>query len=179
MHTMITKLKISLIGATGVGKSSLADRFVHSMFSDSYRTTIGVKIEALEVRRGDRAVQLVIWDMSGEDEFQSVQTAYVTGTAGYFVVVDGTRRATADTGVALMHRVREAVGNVPFIVVVNKNDLVAAWELRPCDLERLAEDASGIVYTSARTGAGVKEAFHRLADAILTPMGPGVESLWT
>lgn len=175
---MITRVKVCLIGATGVGKTSLAGRYVHSIFSDTYRTTIGVKIEALEVTRGDRVVQLVVWDMSGEDEFQSVQTSYVTGAAGYLLVVDGTRRVTVDTGLALVHRVREAVGDVPFVVVVNKTDLVAAWELQPADLARLQAYAAGVVYTSARTGAGVREAFEQLADAILARMAPGMEPLW-
>ena len=163
---MITKIKVCMIGATGVGKTSLSSRFVHSIFSETYRTTIGVKIESREVRRGDRVVQLVIWDLSGEDEFQSVQPAYVAGAAGYLLVVDGTRRATVETGQALTARLCDALGNVPFVLVVNKVDLVASWEVRPSDLEPLRDHASAVVQTSARSGVGVCEAFEQLADEI-------------
>ena len=48
---MIKKLKVCMIGATGVGKTSLVGRFVHSIFSEIYRTTIGVQIEACEATR--------------------------------------------------------------------------------------------------------------------------------
>src|SRR5262249_43663120 len=62
------KAKICLIGATAAGKSSLVARFVRSTFSEEYRTTIGVKIETRRVERASRSFELVIWDLSGEDE---------------------------------------------------------------------------------------------------------------
>ncbi|HEX2688794.1 MAG TPA: Rab family GTPase [Kofleriaceae bacterium] len=172
MITKVTKLKVCMIGATGVGKTSLVGRLVHSIFSETYRTTIGVQIEAYEMHRGNHKVQLIIWDLSGEDEFQSVQPAYVSGSAGYLLVVDGTRRETVDTGRTLEERVRHAAGNVPFVAVVNKADLVASWEMRPADLEPLRKRASGVVETSARSGVGVREAFELLVGAILTRMSP-------
>jgi small GTP-binding protein len=169
---VITKLKVCLIGATGVGKTSITGRFVHSIFSETYHTTIGVKIETQEVRRGDRVVQLVIWDLSGEDEFQSVQPSYVVGSAGFLLVVDGTRRATVDTGLILAGRVRDTVGNVPFVVLLNKADLVASWDVRTEDVTPLRERALAVVETSARTGAGIKEAFEQLVDGIFARMDP-------
>ncbi len=164
----MTKVKICLIGATGVGKTSLTSRYVHGTFSDSYLTTIGVKIETRELRRGERAVQLVIWDLSGEDEFQSVQASYLRGAAGYLLVVDGTRRGTVDTANGLVQRVREAAGRIPSVLVINKMDLAASWEITPADTEALRRVSCAVIETSARTGAGVGEAFDLLAEAILT-----------
>jgi small GTP-binding protein len=164
---MKRKLKVCLIGATGVGKTSLVGRFVHSVFSDLYRTTIGVKIETMTLTRGNDEVQLVIWDLSGEDEFQSVQPAYLTGAAGYIVVIDGTRRETADTAAALLSRMRPLVGRVPYVVAVNKSDLVSAWEVEPDEIARFEAGAAKVVHTSARSGACVVEAFEGLVDAIL------------
>lgn len=176
---MITKLKVCLIGATGVGKTSLAARYVHSIFSESYRTTIGVKIETIEVRHADRTVQLVVWDISGEDEFQNVQSSYVAGSAGYLLVVDGTRRGTVDMALTLTNRVRESAGNVPFVVVVNKSDLTASWEVTDEDLRPLERMALAVVRTSARTGGGVREAFELLVEGILRELETGLESTWT
>jgi GTPase SAR1 family protein len=41
---MIQK-KVCMVGTLGVGKTSLVAKFVHSMFSDKYLTTVGVKID--------------------------------------------------------------------------------------------------------------------------------------
>lgn len=176
---MITKLKVCLIGATGVGKTSLAGRYVHSIFSETYRTTIGVKIETIEVNRGDRIVQLVIWDISGEDEFQRVPSSYVAGSAGYLLVLDGTRRDTVDMALTLMRRVRETTGDIPFVAVLNKDDLAAAWDVRPEDLAPIEQRAVAIVRTSALTGAGVRHAFELLVDGILQQFEPPGRVAWT
>jgi small GTP-binding protein len=163
----MTKVKICLIGATGVGKTSLTSRYVHSIFSETYLTTIGVRIETREVRRGQHVLQLVIWDLSGEDEFQSVQGSYVTGAAGYLLVVDGTRRVTIDSARRLEERVRTAAGRIPFVLVMNKADLAASWELEPADTAVLERKACSVIHTSAKTGTGVSGAFDLLVDAIL------------
>lgn len=175
----ITKMKVCLIGATGVGKTSLAARYVHSIFREAYKTTIGVKIETVEVVRRDRTAQLVIWDLSGEDEFQNVQPSYLTGSAGYLLVVDGTRRATIDTGIMLARRVREIGQSAPFVVVVNKADLVASWEVEPDDLRALEQLAYAVVQTSARTGNGVEDAFEMIVDAVFEQREPGRGATWT
>jgi small GTP-binding protein len=171
----MTKVKICLIGATGVGKTSLTSRYVHSSFSESYLTTIGVKIETRKTRRADYELQLVIWDMSGEDEFQTVQASYLMGASGYLLVIDGTRRGTAQTARGLAQRVRDAAGGIPFVLVINKADLAASWEVEQVDTEPLDRKAYARVETSARTGAGVGKAFDLLVDAILKERPLGAE----
>jgi small GTP-binding protein len=160
------KLKICMVGGTGVGKTSLVSRFARSIFTDHYRTTIGVGIERRDVRRGDRTSELVIWDLSGEDEFQNVQPAYFRGAAGYLLVIDGTRTETIDTAQTLRARLQAAVGNLPFVAALNKSDLADSFEVGRHDLEKLERQGWVILHTSAKTGAGVDEVFGRLVDAI-------------
>ncbi len=176
---MIERLKVCLIGATGVGKTSLADRFTHSVFSETYRTTIGVRIETAEVVHAGQTVQLVIWDLSGEDEFQNVQPGYLQGAAGFLLVVDGTRPGTLDTARALVKRTSDVVGNVPYVVVVNKTDLQHAWAVRSQDLAALRADAYAVVETSARTGDGVHHAFELLVEAVFRRRPRWEETRWT
>jgi small GTP-binding protein len=154
-----------------VGKSSLVARYVESIFSDTYHTTIGVKIETRTVRRPLGTVDLVLWDISGEDEFQTVQASYLRGARGYMLVVDGTRRQTLDVAIMLEARVRSVVSFVPSVAVLNKADLVGEWEIGSRDLETIRAREWDVVKSSAKTGAGVEEAFNRLADRVLHPGG--------
>lgn len=163
---MSTKLKICMIGAAGAGKTSLVSRYVHSAFSDAYLTTIGVKIDRRRLDRVDRIVDVMVWDLSGEDEFQSVEPAYLRGAAGYLLVIDGTRVETVDTGLALEARVRRTMGPLPFVALLNKADLVASWELGPSDVAEMRRRGWKIIETSAKTGAGVDAAFDLLVDTI-------------
>jgi small GTP-binding protein len=164
---MIQKAKVCLVGATAVGKSSLVARFVRSIFSDQYRTTIGVKIETRRVERPLGTIELVIWDLSGEDEFQNVQPNYLRGASGYLLVIDGTRRETKAVASMLQDRLVNAIGRVPFLVVLNKVDQVAGWELEAREIDEMTNKGWHLARASAKTGVGVKEAFDELADAIL------------
>ncbi|MRG93061.1 Rab family GTPase [Polyangium spumosum] len=162
----LEKRKVCLLGATGVGKTSLLMRFVRSIFSDQYQTTIGTKIESKQVVVDDHRVVLVLWDLSGEDEFQRVRLSYLRGAAGYLLVADGTRRATVETALALHQAAAEIVGDVPRVLVLNKADLRPFWELDDAHERELAS-CFPIFETSAKTGAGVEEAFRALGYALL------------
>ncbi|MBK9259094.1 MAG: GTP-binding protein [Polyangiaceae bacterium] len=161
------KRKICLLGPTGVGKTSLVMRFVRSIFSDAYHTTIGTKIETKQVQCGERSVDLVIWDLSGEDEFQRVRLSYLRGSAGYLVVADGTRRHTLETALTLDSAAADVIGDAPRVLVLNKSDLRVFWEINDNDEKDLVAKGWPLVETSAKTGAGVEDAFLVLTQALL------------
>ncbi len=163
---MIQK-KICLIGGFGVGKTSLVSRFVHSMFSDKYLTTVGVKIEKKSLTVDAQDVDLVIWDLYGEDEFQTLRLSYLRGASGYLLVVDGTRRKTLETAMSLQERAERTLGRVPFILAVNKADLANDWDIDDNMLAQLARAGWQVIKTSAKTGADVEQAFATLARAML------------
>ncbi len=163
---MIQK-KICMLGGFSVGKTSLVARFVHSIFSDKYLTTVGVKIDKKVVRVRDEDVNLMLWDIYGEDEFQKIRMSYLKGSSGYLLVVDGTRKATLDTAFKVQQSAEETLGKIPFLLALNKSDLAESWELEQADLDRLQSAGWTIVRTSAKTGMGVEEAFLDLAQRMV------------
>lgn len=158
---MIQK-KVCMLGATGVGKTSLVAQYVTSLFSDTYMTTIGVKVDKKVVPVDGNHVTLVLWDIYGQDEFQTVRPSYLRGASGYLLVADGTRQLTLDTARELQKTAEAVVGTVPFILVLNKTDLADQWRVDDRALWRLAEDGWSIIRTSAKTGDGVDDAFLKL-----------------
>ena len=164
---MITK-KICMIGAFSVGKTSLVDRYVHSIFSDQYLSTVGVKISKKAVMIDSTELSLVLWDMEGKDDYQEINLAQLRGAMGVFLVADGLRRETLDVALSLRELSCSAAGNVPHILLVNKVDMADAWEVTKADMIRVEQEV-GIptLKTSAKTGQGVDEAFLALARAIL------------
>lgn len=163
---MIQK-KICMLGAFAVGKTSLVSRFVKSLFSDKYHSSVGVKVDKKIVAVGQERLEILLWDLYGEDEFQKIRTSYLRGSSGYVLVADGTRRETLDRVVVLQNRAEEAVGKVPFVLMVNKADLTDKWEVDDAALEELTSRGWPVLKTSARTGAGVEEAFLALARKML------------
>ena len=111
-------------------------------------------------------LNLVLWDLRGEDDFQSVNTSYLRGSSGYLLVADGSRRATLDTAIALQSRVEDILGPVPFVLVLNKADLKAEWDVEAHALADLAEQGWTLIEASAKEGTGVEEAFCDLAEKV-------------
>jgi small GTP-binding protein len=155
--------KICMLGAFGVGKTSLVSRFVSSIFSDKYLTTVGVKIDKKTVPIDTGEMTLMLWDIYGQDEFQTVHDSYLRGASGYLLVADGTRHATLDTAAALQQKAESVVGRVPFLLLLNKADLDAEWQVDERALWKLLEGGWSVVKTSAKTGVGVEDAFAKLA----------------
>ena len=148
--------KICMLGAFAVGKTSLVTRFVDSSFSEKYHTTMGVRIEKKALQLGGKEWHLIIWDLAGEDEFLQIRSSYLRGSSGYLLVVDGTRRATLDAAVKMQQRVRDTIGDVPFVFMLNKSDLADEWEIAERTIEALSKRGWTWLKASAKTGAGVR-----------------------
>lgn len=163
----MTQKKICTLGTSAVGKSSLVARFVKGIFSDNYLTTIGVKIDKKSVSLKGQKVDLLIWDLNGEDRFQKLSMNYLRGTAGYLLVIDGTRRNTLDAALALHHKAQATLGAVPSVVLINKSDKKDEWEIEDADINDLQARGWTVMETSAKSGNGVEKAFTNLTQKLV------------
>jgi small GTP-binding protein len=159
---MIQK-KICMLGSYAVGKTSLVRRFVESIYSETYQTTVGVKVDRKLLDVDGVEVNLVLWDIYGEDDFQKIRWSQVKGSSGYLLVADGTRRATFEKAFELEEKCRSEAGEIPFIFVINKSDLILEWEVDAALEAELAERKWTVLRGSAKTGENVQEAFGQLA----------------
>jgi small GTP-binding protein len=160
--------KVCVMGAFGVGKTSLVRRYVQSIFSDAYLTTVGVKIDKKNLNVGEVPVTLILWDIAGEDDVTAIRMSYLRGASGYFLVADGTRGETLDVASSIQTRAAAEVGHVPFVLLLNKADLQNDWDLVAQSVETLQNAGWTILRTSAKTGEGVEEAFQLMANRMVT-----------
>ena len=163
---MVSK-KVCMIGSFAVGKSSLVERFVHSIFSDSYLSTMGVKISKKICRVGEQDVNLVLWDMQGKDEYSEINASYLRGAMGVFLVADGMRKDTLNTALLMRLLVVDVAGDVPLYLLLNKADLRSDWQVTEDDVARIELQGVHVLRTSAKTGEGVEDAFGRIADDMM------------
>jgi small GTP-binding protein len=162
---MIQK-KVCMVGVYGTGKTSLVRRFVDSLFSERYLSTVGVKIDRKAMQVDGSDLTLLLWDLAGRDGQEDITASYLRGSHAILYVADGTRRETCDQLPELRAIVREAAGEVPELLALNKSDLTDRWTLAAADEQALAQ-AWDMVKTSAKTGAGVEDAFQRIGRALM------------
>ncbi|MFO1136818.1 MAG: Rab family GTPase [Rhodoblastus sp.] len=162
---MTPSAKVMLLGEIGVGKSSLARRFVFDRFEGEYKSTIGVDILSHEIALDDgRPLKLMLWDTDGDFGARIFETVYIKGASGALIVSDATRPATLAKAARLAAGFAEAFPGRPTRVIVNKIDLA--------DMEHGAFAGAGlapgdVVRTSARTGEGVGALFQSMGADIL------------
>ncbi|MCB4436974.1 GTP-binding protein [Alteromonas sp. McT4-15] len=159
---MIQK-KICILGPTGVGKTSLTKQFVEGIFSEKYKTTIGVKIDKKHVHEKDNDVQLLIWDLEGIDRYCGFNPRYLRGASAYIIVVDQTRSQSLLEGMEILELARDHYPNVPAFFVVNKTDLPTSWHWSEEELASYAQKFAALIKTSAKTGENVDKLFNTIA----------------
>lgn len=162
--------KVCMIGSYAVGKTSLVRRFVESIFDERYQTTIGVKIDRKRVVVREREVNLVLWDLAGDDDLAQLRASHLRGASGYILVADGTRNSTLEQALLLQEWIVGKLGPAPFVLAVNKADLQPEWGSEDTK-ERLARQGWAVFSTSAKTGQGVEELFLSLAEKMLVSLG--------
>lgn len=165
---MTLQKKICMLGATGVGKTSLVRQFVQSIYSEKYHTTIGVKIDKKQVLVEEKEVTLLLWDLQGEDEIFKIRPSFLRGASGFLLVVDMTRHETLVTAFSIQQMVKREVGDIPFYVLFNKNDLFESREISESEIEDLKKYNWDILMTSAKTGENVEKSFQMLAKRLIT-----------
>lgn len=163
----VLEKKICMMGAPGVGKTSLVRRFVDSVFSEKYLSTIGVKIDKKSVAVEDTTLNLMLWDLQGEERYQWVRLQYLRGASGYILVADGTRPDTLEIALGLQENAAGRAEQLPFILCLNKADLWGQWGITATQQEWLKEKGWTVVQTSAKSGDSVEEAFQSLARQII------------
>lgn len=197
---VVISKKICMVGDYGVGKTSLVRQFLDRQFSDHYLSTIGVKIsrKLLSVAQmaGQPAgqmvgpasglgslhdlasqdlplqtdLQLMIWDVEGQTQFQAITPHYLEGSMGAVIVADLSRPDTID----------HIQGHLDLLVAVNAHTLPCAIALNKVDTLMQTPMISGSIaelyahpqvvalyQTSAKTGVGVDDLFIKLGKELL------------
>ncbi|MHA1426704.1 MAG: GTP-binding protein, partial [Candidatus Helarchaeota archaeon] len=94
---------------------------------------------------------------------------YLKGADGAIIVFDLTRPLTFISVEDWIIRLKNIAGNVPFVVIGNKNDLTALHNVKDEDVEKLLkkQDYSHFYKASAKSGENVETFFEAIAKEII------------
>lgn len=164
---MINK-KICMLGALAVGKTAMVQQYVRSIFSDDYLSSVGVKVSKKAVDLNGETMNMLLWDLEGQDDYGSVNTSYIRGAGGLLFVADGVRGETLSVALMLRNTALDLLGHdTPHLLVINKSDLADTWEITDKVLDSLKNSGIKVIKTSARTGDNVESAFTSLAGMMM------------
>ena len=161
--------KTIVIGDTMVGKTSLIRRYVERKFDKTYIITMGVDITNKRVKIGDRNVNLILWDIGGQEKFDAIRKIYFRGANGALIVYDVTNYRSFVNVRKWFEELMKYTRDIPFILVGNKIDLKDERVVKSEEGAQLSEQLGCPFYeTSAKTGENVDKIFYELAKLMLS-----------
>ncbi|MHA1271180.1 MAG: Rab family GTPase [Candidatus Helarchaeota archaeon] len=170
------KLKMLLLGAAAVGKTSLIQKFIKGKFEKDYKMTIGTDIFTKDLvvnyEGEDIPVVLAIWDIAGQERFSFFRPAFYKGASGALIVFDLTRYETFNPGITdWLKELWGYTGRIPIVILGNKNDLEKYRAVRSEDALKYSKKIScTYLETSAKTGTNVENAFQIIATEMIIKM---------
>lgn len=105
----VVEAKIVVLGAQGVGKTSLVNRFVNPGAPLSTQSTIGASFTSAKIYDPDSSttVRLQLWDTAGQERFRSISKLYYRGASAGILCYDVTSEQSFEEMKLWLEEMRE------------------------------------------------------------------------
>ena len=177
----VPEFKVVLLGNSGVGKTSIINRYINNYFNPTYTPSTGISFlrKTITLPKSHKNVKLAIWDTMGQENYHSVAHINYHGASAFVLVYSITSKASFDGLKFWLADVKEKGPEKHLKMIVgNKGDLIEEEEVRLEDLKRLAtaeKTLSRVV--SAKNDMGVEELFEELAEKLYKIQKPKKEGV--
>lgn len=91
-----TFIKCLMIGSTGVGKSSILERYSTNVFFNYFITTIGVDYKIKNIVLDNYNIKLQLWDTASQERFRCITSSYYRNSHIVIICFDMTDKHSFD-----------------------------------------------------------------------------------
>jgi small GTP-binding protein len=123
--------KILILGAEGVGKTSLIEQYSDKLFEKDGAPIVGVNFFIKHVEIDGHDYKLQFWDFANDEKFESFHTLYYTGASAVLFVFDLSRPETFEYHKVCLKKIWKYVNlnRWPLLLIGNNFDLIKNTEL--------------------------------------------------
>eukprot|EP01084_Bolivina_argentea_P216106 367132_1 len=163
------KIKLLMIGDSGVGKSCLVLRFSNNQFTSSFITTIGIDFKIKTIEIDGKRVKIQLWDTAGQERFRTITNAYYRGADGVLLVYDVTDEHSFMNIRTWMNNIEQhASESISKVIMGNKCDMINDRVISADRGRDLASEYNVSFYeTSAKTDINVQKVFIDIAKDVI------------
>lgn len=169
--------KIAIFGESGVGKSTLTQRYLTGLFKEDPRLTMGAEIFIKYLTVKEKRVVLQIWDFGGEERFRFLLPTYANGSSGGIFMFDITRPTTLSSIEGWLEVFNSGLNGsrkeIPILLVGGKLDLSDQKEISRDDALNQVKHYNLFDYIecSSKTGENVEVIFDMIVREIMKRAG--------
>jgi len=164
--------KISIIGDGGVGKTSLIKKFTKGTFERDYIQTIGAQFSRYDLEIDGDLVNLIFWDIAGQDDFQFLHPLFYRESKGCIIVFSLEENKLGEESFHHIenwhNELNKYCHDISIVIFANKVDLIEDVDLIETNIQEVVNKQNFLGYflTSAKTGQGVHEAFNKIIEKL-------------
>ena len=147
------KLKVTLIGESQVGKTSLINQYVNNEFDGDYLMTIGNDKMTKDIKINEEQLKLEIWDSIGHESLRSANKIFMKNTDIALIVYDITNKKSFvnlnefyKELIKMNERDKMIIG-----IAANKSDLYENTEVNREEGEEYAKKINALYFESTAT----------------------------
>jgi small GTP-binding protein len=150
-----------LLGDSGVGKTSLAGRWLGSEFDPAARPTIGGSHTFRDIMLDDQTQRIMLWDTAGQEQFRAMTPLYVRSAACGIIVVAATSPDSFNAIPEWLELLTSSEQTaIPAVLAVNKIDLREDEEKLANMIDLFKSHFNAVYCVSALTGENVEGLFN-------------------
>ena len=163
-------LKLLIVGDSGVGKTSLVNRFVNDNFEDTTEVTseTNYSVKQLELN-SDNAASLQLWDFGGPLRLKHILNNYVMGARGALLLIDMTKNLKIINILEWVNMVRMHDISLPIILVGTKCDLKDLIVVNKEQIQHVRDvfNMYDYIETSAKDSINIFKVFYSIAKLLI------------
>jgi small GTP-binding protein len=161
VNNEMCKIKSLIVGSSGIGKSTMLDRYMYKLNNNEISTTIGVDYRMKNVTIENETYMLQIWDTAGQERFYSIAKSYFRGSQLIFLCFSIVNRSSFGHLRELINDLNERCDKHIVIVLVGTcKDLESMRTVSYNEAREYAdENALRYVEVSSKLNEGIDELF--------------------
>ena len=164
-------IKVTLIGESSVGKTSIINRYTRNAFTQELESTLGANYSQKKMVRHGKKIRLDLWDTAGQEKYRAIGRHFYKESYIVCLVYDISNKDSFEKLKSVWYPDLQQFGEKLRIVAVvgNKIDKYLEEEVKDEDAKAFAEEIKAInKRTSAMEGTNIEDLFNSLVDKYLT-----------
>ena len=157
--------KVSLIGDSSTGKTSILLRFIDDYFTEDTKSTIGVDFKLVSFELEPKIyAKMQIWDTCGSERFKSLTSSFIKTCSAFILIFDLTRKNTFHNIDHWIKIIKENTSPKFMILIGNKSDLINERNIdKEIILDYCEKNFFNYMEISAKNNLNIEKLFKEVA----------------
>ena len=163
------KIILSVLGNSGVGKTSFIMKFTDNTFQESYLATYGIDFKTKYVNINNNKYRVDLYDTAGQERFRSISINSIRMSDGVILIYDITNESSYENISTWMDNIYDIKGKgFPVIIIGNKCDKEEERQVPKKKGEELAKRYKITFFeTSNKIGTNIEETVLKIINQII------------